>query len=407
MAPQAVFLGSPMGHTFGRPNEPPPLTGQYDWLVHLDRALVSSAELLHVSGFAPWQLTHRFLSRDGFAGPVRPFNHLAPWFDEDTRLYRVFEFLETRVPGSRTELGGRLAGKINLNTIWDPETLLALCDPQPGNHFTAADVYNPIDPSDPKTVYGRLMRSRTPGGVPGPDDRPFRGMAVGRSPGPGDGSYPPGGDPLFPHGSGIEDTLFRAAVTGAGKEAPRLFAVPGTHPYVKDELLTKLFNNVTPRSNVFAVWLTVGFFEVTDATTCPVKLGREIGRAEGRHVRHRMFAIVDRTNLSIFAMRSRSAVAVPARQASVEATVDVDATEGPGENGRPWAIRSGLTLTIDEGEEEETVVVTAVTPRAFTSRFTRPHANGFRITIRGNPGPWPRFNPAAHPEVVPHFSVID
>ena len=35
-----------------------------------------------------------------------------------------------------------MPGKINLNTVWDPETLLALCDPQPGNHFTAADVYN-------------------------------------------------------------------------------------------------------------------------------------------------------------------------------------------------------------------------------------------------------------------------
>jgi hypothetical protein len=43
----------------------------------------------------------------------------------------------------------------------------------------------------------------------------------------------------------------------------------------------------------------VGFFEVVeglDANGLPVqRLGAEVGRAQNRHVRHRMFAIIDRS----------------------------------------------------------------------------------------------------------------
>jgi hypothetical protein len=275
----------PTQHTFGRRNVTPSAAGHYDWLVHLDRPLISPMELLAVAGCQPHQLTQRFVTEAG------PFNHRAPWFDQTRRLYRVLEFLETGSRAAGASVGGRIPGRVNLNTIWDPETFRALCDPQPANNFTVAEV---------NAIFERMLQLRTPAGAPGPGDRPFLSLATGFS----RKDSPDNPDPQHPfRDRGINDTFLRSgdpgadALAGGGPQTPRLFQVSGPHPYLQDQLLTKLFNNVTTRSNVFAVWVTVGFFEVTDDTARPVKLGSEIGRSEGRHVRHRMFAIVDRSNL--------------------------------------------------------------------------------------------------------------
>src|SRR5207248_743714 len=77
------------------------------------------------------------------------------------------------------------------------------------------------------------------------------------------------------------------------------------HPYLLNELLTKILPHLTVRSNVFAVYLTVGFFEVRDDTAMPPRLGAEITPATaGNDLAHalrrrRMFAVVDRTNLAL------------------------------------------------------------------------------------------------------------
>src|SRR5262249_10077082 len=60
-------------HTFFRHNEP--RAQPFDWLVHLDRPLISPMELLHVSGCRPSELTQQFMT-----GPLPPqrFTHRAP-----------------------------------------------------------------------------------------------------------------------------------------------------------------------------------------------------------------------------------------------------------------------------------------------------------------------------------------
>src|SRR6185436_8459149 len=55
----------------------------FDWLVHLDRPLVSPLELIHVSAVAPHQLTPSFMVAPppGSPATVQPdrFRHTAPW----------------------------------------------------------------------------------------------------------------------------------------------------------------------------------------------------------------------------------------------------------------------------------------------------------------------------------------
>ena len=80
--------------------------------------------------------------------------------NQDFRLYRFFEFLENK-PHANVAPLGRIPGKINLNTVWDKFNFQgSLWDPH--------------------------SWGRTPGPVPGKDDRPFKGFAAG--------TYPPGAD---------------------------------------------------------------------------------------------------------------------------------------------------------------------------------------------------------------------
>ena len=60
--------------------------GNADWLVHLDRQIVSLPEMFCVSAYQPCQLTHQFMQ----GGNTKA--HLAPWFDQGSRLYRGLEF---------------------------------------------------------------------------------------------------------------------------------------------------------------------------------------------------------------------------------------------------------------------------------------------------------------------------
>lgn len=379
------IAGQPM-NTFYRPNAP--LATPCHWLMHLDRQPISPMEMLLVSAFKPHELTQQFVDQQGKA-----HRHTAPWYESSTRLYRLFEFLETHSRAAGVRPGGRIPGKININTIWDPETFRALCDRQNSNAFTAADV---------DRAFNSMLAARTPASLPvngilvpqaiGPQDEPFVGMAA---------AHAPVGDGQYPNGSGINNTMLRAAHPSGEATSPRLFDVPGQHhPYLRNQLLNKVYNQVTTRSNVFAVWLTVGFFEVTDETSKPVKLGAEINLGSGTNVRHRMFAIVDRTTMGIPGERlakSRAAIAPGRQMMRLQRTNDEK------------SMVPGTVVMVDSGRAAESVVVQAVEADGFLALFQKPHRAGcpIRKMVPGNPGPQPAFSVRDSGALVPYVTVID
>src|SRR5579859_3591444 len=109
-------------------------------------------------------------------------------------IYRALEYLGVPNYLNGTVMGGRVPAKININTMTEPEILQALVDAYsaaaqyPGYNFTAADVQN---------LYAALLASRTPGGVPGQNDKPFRSLATGWI-------ASATADTQYPQGSGIK-----------------------------------------------------------------------------------------------------------------------------------------------------------------------------------------------------------
>src|SRR5262249_42928742 len=126
-----------------------------------------------------------------------------------TRLSRCLEMLGT---GDRTQgsaFGGRVMGKVNINTVWsttlsggtvgqdNQRILRALADalgvagapdPRSGNFFTETDV---------DILFSYLVQRRTlsPNGIPGNNDRPFWSLAM---PSPMDPATGVGFDPQYP-----------------------------------------------------------------------------------------------------------------------------------------------------------------------------------------------------------------
>jgi hypothetical protein len=369
------------------------LTVPFNWLVHLDRPLVNPLELLHVSGYPPHGLTQKFITSAG------SFKHYAPWFDQKSLIYRLLELVGTSHQQSGTYFGSRVPGRININTLTAAEVFQALCDAQANNTsgFASADVIsaftNLTNPANP--TYSRGWSETS---APTSDGLPFKSFGIGFG---------------TANTNGVSDTLLRTTAAASTDTAtsinslllsgnpPVAPTVPNAngHPYMKTMLLQKIFNNTTTTSNTFAVWATIGFFEVVDDTVMPPKLGPELGRSENKQIRHRFFSIIDRSELTVF----RNFTGTYSTTGGTN-TLTIHPPWPP-----PWPTtvpkvyyKQGdmLALEISQNNSTEYALVTASNPQpaypgpgpgapswTFNVTLSNTPAGAVTVTCRGNPGP--------------------
>ncbi|HEU5118386.1 MAG TPA: hypothetical protein VFT74_17370, partial [Isosphaeraceae bacterium] len=87
------------------------------------------------------------------------------------------------------------------------------------------------------------------------------------------------------------------------------------HPYFRTELMQKMMNLSTVRTHQFACWITVGFFEVAEEGNPQIlatasgrlspfnvvdQLGKELGAAEGKSTRYKLFCVIDRSRADAY-----------------------------------------------------------------------------------------------------------
>lgn len=388
--------GNEPRHSFAEHNNGRAATEPFIWLPHLDRPLASLPEILQVVTIDPREVTQKF----PFGGCDNLFYKALK--DNDTLLWRFMETVSVPDKTLRSTLNaGQIsivsAGKINVLTAQDQLIFDALAD-----HRSSVSTFAAADPG---TLYNNIKNLRPIAGYSN-----FKVKNAGAS-----------------NVVELQDSPISTLVSGTPSDASDLFQ--------QSELARKITNNITFTSNVFAVWVTVGFFEVDSNGL----LGAEIGKSENRHVRHRMFAIVDRSQMVApdKAYYKVKAAASAGNGATVQFEINDTSASTSVKATSNWTIKKGMRLVMGSGGAEERIEVltvdTATPPTYFTANLTKNHPVGETIkldgyrstaststtdtfrygkspytdTVMGHPGPQPEFNVRDYSYIVPYFSIID
>lgn len=444
--PSVTYPVAAGGETFETPRFRP----------HLDRWPSSIGEILSV----PTCRAHEVVMLNDHRA-----SYCAGWHDPATRLYR---FLELAQAGNTRNLadatgtqaipvameGGRIPGKINVNTM-TKEVFKALCDAQPSsNRYTdnqVDQIWEYIQANRPFWGYGM-------GETAAPDQlsQVKRGMnqsLLRRHPGMATMMPPPpnAGDGANADPTDLVYLMLDAqnASNNGGQPPPVIgtsrFGMGGAMdlpPVVRQELLSKIIGNTTSRSNCFAVWLTVGFFEVVSEQGNPTTSAPKyiLGKEMQPRTRRRMFSLVDRSMLEAWRVQLVTSNNDLAPRANVDqqsglllnpVVIPLDnlAYNGPAGltylstgsvfqslTGKSYPVALGSVLTIDPNNfNEETIEVEDLTPFGNPGKIgivaRKPHGANPFICSRGNPGPIPRENidldDLKNFGLIPYFQVLE
>jgi hypothetical protein len=294
---------------------PPPLLGldatkPFTWLTWNNRPYVSHLELMLVPMTSSSQLLQRYsnkASTDPYSAAGSGFSHLANFFqdvipnppgpDINISLCRLLDFVEVPsryvgterkfvenpagampvfglTPPFNTYSRFRVPGKVNINTIIDPDLwngtmgAYATSIPPPAGPFLS---YADMDTArrDPLSIeFSRPFRDMTDASVG------INGGLLRRG---------TGTDSLFVYNSTSTETDHNNADRNA---------------YFRYDAIQRLGNLVTTRSSVYAIWITIGYFEVDPVTgdlANPDPDFCELGSDTNDITRHRGFFIIDRS----------------------------------------------------------------------------------------------------------------
>ena len=323
-APTSDYIGDPIA--------PMP------WLGWADRPFMSQYELLNVPASAPSRFSTEFPAKFstitydhyGSTDSRGPYPHLLNVFNSSatagggSQIGRIFEFLHvpSRFEGTKkflnpSEFAGytspgdgrsrfcppfnwlsqyREPGRINLNTTFSVKIYDALRNTHPGpgyGLFMASRrgdaVFGTTTMFDYPTII--LASDPPPSLFPNPF-RPETAADLGPVPSPIPADVNAGF--LRPDPTATALPLFRE------QELSNDYRNTNRNPYFRHLGLTRMGNTTTQRSNTYAIWITVGYFEVESVDSSLVypdgyKFGAEVGIDTGDITRRRAFFIVDRS----------------------------------------------------------------------------------------------------------------
>lgn len=330
-----------MNDPYGAPNTTAgavgdPSTTPFTWLTWNNRPFVSQLEL----PLAPWNKSSRLLSSYGglaptgnpYADSATPFPRNLSFLQSEqsatpgtaSLLYRLLDFVNvpSRFVGTDIQVDPATAaaatnhwfhppfnriptyrepGKINVNTIYNQEVFNALMN---GVSGAAWNSFVPSRRGYP-TTNNNVLDIDPNAAFPTEFGRPFRSFAGGSMvPAVASG----GNTDILRPTREVDATVLPSDPLGTGTQplfnftSANVYNDSSRNPFFYYQGLQRLGNLVTTRSNVYAVWITVGYFEVTpvaapDTTRWPdgYQLGQELGSDTGEIQRHRAFYIFDRT----------------------------------------------------------------------------------------------------------------